>query len=235
MGGRRVFEKSNFFLKNFMEGVGAIDLGFVGNPFMWCNGRGEQANVRERLDRALASSEWCLIYDRAGIIHLTATKSDHTPMLLCLVLDHDRAPRSFRFLEAWIHDPTCELVINTAWTQDERTGRRTSLTAKIQCTAKALKVWNRENFGFCQFKIQDLEKQLVYLQSLDPSGLNISLVTEIQKELSEWQWRLELLWIQKSKELWLRAGDRNSKFFHASTLFNRRRTFIAALKNDGGT
>lgn len=48
-------EKSNFFLKNFMNDVGGIDLGFTENPFTWCNCRGGQANIRERLDRVVAS------------------------------------------------------------------------------------------------------------------------------------------------------------------------------------
>lgn len=43
-----------------------------------------------------------------------------------------------------------------------------------------------------------------------------------------------MVWRQKSHELWLKAGDRNLKFFHASTIANRRRIFIAALRNDEG-
>nr|XP_048323112.1 uncharacterized protein LOC125420506 [Ziziphus jujuba var. spinosa] len=153
----------------------AIDLGFIGHPFTSYNKRGGQANIKEHLDPALVSPEWHCFFDRASLIHLTATRSDHVPILLCLVLDHEKAPRPFRFLEAWIHDPTYEQVINTAWMFNVGTRRRISLTAKIQHIVNAFK---------------------------------------------------------KSRELWLRAGDRNSKFFYAFALLNRRRTFIATLKKD---
>lgn len=45
---------------------------------------------------------------------------------------------------------------------------------------------------------------------------------------------METLWRQKSRELWLKEGDKNSKFFHASTISNMRRIFIPAIKDDGG-
>lgn len=44
----------------------------------------------------------------------------------------------------------------------------------------------------------------------------------------------EILWRQKSRELWLTAGDRNSKFFHAAAVTNQRKIFIATLKNNNG-
>ena len=39
---------------------------------------------------------------------------------------------------------------------------------------------------------------------------------------------------QKSRELWLKEGDRNSKFFHLTTLVRRRRTWITEIKKDNG-
>lgn len=42
------------------------------------------------------------------------------------------------------------------------------------------------------------------------------------------------MWRQKSRELWLKAGDKNSKFFHLSTIIHRRRTNIDAIKSEDG-
>ena len=41
----------------------------------------------------------------------------------------------------------------------------------------------------------------------------------------------ELLWFQRSREEWLVSGDKNIKFYHASTQVRKNRHKIQALKN----
>ena len=53
-------------------------------------------------------------------------------------------------------------------------------------------------------------------------------------ELDGWKTRNEIKWNQKSRELWIRAGDRNTKFFQLSTLKRRRRNNISEIKLDDG-
>ena len=52
--------------------------------------------------------------------------------------------------------------------------------------------------------------------------------------MNEWLRRNEAFWIQKSRELWLKDGDKNSRFFHLSTVIRRKRNSIDAIKNDFG-
>ncbi|XP_062100071.1 uncharacterized protein LOC133805941 [Humulus lupulus] len=44
----------------------------------------------------------------------------------------------------------------------------------------------------------------------------------------------EIFWKQRCKQLWLREGDNNSKYFHASTRIRRRNNQIDSLCNDAG-
>lgn len=46
---------------------------------------------------------------------------------------------------------------------------------------------------------------------------------------------IEILWKQKSRELWLKKGDRNTKFFHLSTIIQRRHNNIDAIKFEDGS
>lgn len=63
-------------------GFGLIDLGFSGGPFTWSNRRHGDRLIRERLDRGVASPQWCVQFLRAVVRHFPRTVSDHSPFLL---------------------------------------------------------------------------------------------------------------------------------------------------------
>ncbi|KAL0006983.1 hypothetical protein SO802_008485 [Lithocarpus litseifolius] len=84
-------------------------------------------------------------------------------------------------------------------------------------------------------RINSLLKNIKEVQDRQPSHENGLLENDLQIELSEWLLRSEVVWRQKSRELWLKLGDKNSKFFHLSTIIRRRRNNIDAIKNEEGT
>lgn len=57
---------------------------------------------------------------------------------------------------------------------------------------------------------------------------------KIQKEIMELWKQEEKFWGQRSRLKWLKWGDRNSKFFHATTVQRRNRNRIIKIKNDSG-
>jgi hypothetical protein len=98
-----------------------------------------------------------------------------------------------------------------------------------------LKKWNKECFGYAKTRIKELEKRIADLQDLEPSPSNLEQEAALSLELNDWLEREELKWRQKSRELWLKERDKNSKFFHLSTLLRRRRNCIAEIKMADGT
>jgi hypothetical protein len=58
---------------------------------------------------------------------------------------------------------------------------------------------------------------------------------KLQAELQEQLLREEVLWKQKSIELWLTCIDLNTKFFHAFTVCRHKNNSISSLKTADGT
>ena len=90
-------------------------------------------------------------------------------------------------------------------------------------------------FGRCQDKINSLLKKIREVQDRQPSHENGSVESGLQSKLSEWLLKSEVICRQKSRELWLKLGDKNSKFFHLSTIIRRRRSNIDTIKNEDGS
>ena len=108
------------------------------------------------------------------------------------------------------------------------------LPKKLVRTSKELIAWNKSTFGYAQVRIKDIEERLKAIQLLEPSQENLSKEAALYLKLNNWLEKEELKLRQKSRELWFKERDRNSKFFHLSTLVRRRRNQISETLLDDG-
>ena len=67
---------------------------------------------------------------------------------------------------------------------------------------------HKEVFGKCQDRINAFIKRIKEIQSLSPSNQSGELEEALQAELAEWLLWSETLWRQKSRELWLKLGEK---------------------------
>ena len=75
-------------MKNFIDTINFCrlrDLGFNGLKFMWIYHQGDGMQIRERLDRALATPDWVNMFPEAKLFHLSSSVSDHSPLVLRIV------------------------------------------------------------------------------------------------------------------------------------------------------
>jgi hypothetical protein len=56
----------------------------------------------------------------------------------------------------------------------------------------------------------------------------------LQQEYNHILYQKEMLWYQKSREQWVKFGDKNSSFFHAQTIIRRKRNRIHRLQLPNG-
>ena len=80
-----VQERSLAQIAGFWEMVdvcGLYDLGYEGRDWTFEKKVSGGSFCRVRLDRALATSDWCSRFPLAQLTHLTAAASDHDPILL---------------------------------------------------------------------------------------------------------------------------------------------------------
>ncbi|XP_059627334.1 uncharacterized protein LOC132270149 [Cornus florida] len=84
-------------------------------PFTWNNQRCGEANIRQRLDRALVSSDWRLLFPRASLSHCSVAGSDHVALLLDFQPIFSFKARQFYFDARWVSHVDCHAIIEAAW------------------------------------------------------------------------------------------------------------------------
>ena len=157
-----------------------------------------------------------------------------TPHLFLIHALRRHSHRPFCFEAVWIRNPSYYSVIDTAWNKEVRGSHFTKLCKKHEATCKALCEWNKEVFGLCQTRINSLIHKISKTQRVEPSDWNGNTEGTLQALLREWLLRSDVLWHQKSRELWLKEGDKNTNFFHLSTIIRRRHNNIDAITGDDG-
>lgn len=68
--------------RNAIDEVHLKDLGYRGNPFIWCNAQEEPYRVGECLDRAFANDSWQSLFPYAQVEHGIAKSSNHMSIIL---------------------------------------------------------------------------------------------------------------------------------------------------------
>jgi hypothetical protein len=205
--------------KAALEDGGLSDLGFSGPKFTWCNGRSGEEYTRERLDRALANQVWTALYNVVEVNVLPRYSSDHHPLLVDFSHTQDvRWEKStmFKYEASWAKQKGHQEVIKKVWRVKQRhINPWENIQSNLSGCRRSLKQWLRKQGNSVEEKIQKLEEDLNKIQmqeQLSSPGAEGPLKEELYSLLEQ----EELRWKQRAKENWLRYGDRNSKFFHAS-------------------
>ena len=130
---------------------------------------------------------------------------------------------------AWLQHSEFQELIGASWNRDIDT--REALT-RLEVT---LRKWNKEVFENVQRRKEELVMEIKEIQEKIEHELSNELLVKEMELLKEFEIVLEqeeVIWFQKSREKWVVHGDKNTKFFHMSTIIRRRRNRVEMLKND---
>ncbi|XP_061342609.1 uncharacterized protein LOC133288807 [Gastrolobium bilobum] len=171
-------------------------------------------------------------FDEAVVHIIPRIYSDHHPILVSLFKDTSEwEERPFRLFPPWLEHPKFKNVISEYWRNETDTA--TNLIDLIP----TLRDWNTRTFGIISRKKSSILRRLSGIQrSIDRrhnpflEKLEFDLRTELDKTLD----LEEQLWYQKDRVSWIRDGDRNTKFYHTTSVARKRRNKILPLKNSMG-
>eukprot|EP00253_Pinus_taeda_P029510 PITA_29510 len=179
------------------------------------------------IDMHFCNGTFTWINRRAGK-HQIASKLDRTTR------------RPFRFEEFWFTHPSFKDFVHSTWTSfsPPEGSKMFQFQQKLKHLKFHLKQWNSETFGNI-FKVQhDLQKALVELQQEISTGGHTERTLEqeqhIHNQLKERRKQEEIYWKQKSRIRWLKEGERNTKFFHRTTVQRRMCNNIPFIQKPGG-
>ena len=111
------------------------------------------------------------------------------------------------------------------------------LASKLKALEGILRAWNKEVFGRVELKRKEALSRISFWDDLEKEKeLSLEEAEEREKardDYRKWFEMEEVSWRQKSREIWLKEGDRNIGFFHRMVNSHRRRNSIRSISING--
>lgn len=219
--------------QRFIDQCQLLDFGFTGYPFTWRNNRANEGFIQECLDRALATPSWRTRFANASVEHLDSVGSDHSALLLNLNPHAVRNRVPFRFDARWVKEDDMQNLVQQAWNVQTQGSRLFNVQNKIRECRSSIQNWKKRKRVHSGQKVTELKEKIYRIQNGQEPYSHTSLQGLRAQLQQEWD-KEESFWRQKSRIDWLKQGDKNTSFFHASVLQRRSRNRISGLENSNG-
>ncbi|XP_073362819.1 uncharacterized protein [Aegilops tauschii subsp. strangulata] len=212
------------------------DLGYSGVPYTWDNRQAGSANVKARIDRGVANSEFLQHFELARVRHISAIESDHCFVFVETRVSVDRrGPRQFRYENVWQSHVDYDRIVADLWRKNHSGQGLASISATLQCMQVELGTWGAREFGCLAKTVKKLQKKLELLRAQTvgrgPSNEEKATVIKLREAL-----RQEEVWMrQRSRVPWLREGDINTKYYQAQAAQRKRMNRLSHLQREDGS
>lgn len=186
--------------------------------------------MKERLDHALVTTACIRLFLRAKVLSLEASTSDYLPIFLdlALLVVQSRIKR-FCFENVWLREPNCVNVVKESWISSVEM----PLQFKITNYGSDLFQWGNHLSRDFRNRILACKRRMGSLWGKSDE-VSMAQFTEARSMYNELLHNHEVYWKQRSKLIWLKEGDMNSKYFHATASTWKRWNTVGKLRNSQG-
>jgi len=133
----------------------------------------------------------------------------------------------------WLCDSSCPEDVSEAWECGLAVSIGYPIKYCLQSCTDALTRWYKAEFGHVGRRISSLKTQLQCLES--QPNLHGDEIRRVQRELNLWLDSEEVKWKQRSRNLYLEAGDRNTRFFHMKASTRHQKNLMEGLEDSSGS
>lgn len=207
------------------------DIKTIGGKFTWI-GKRSKYSIMSRIDRAVANSDWLEMYPTATVTLFPWIGSDHRPLLLSTNATKWKKVNLFRYDTRWRLLPDFNQVIEQAWNQGCANVTYGDIHAIINKCCRALSNCKSKKNTNSRKVIEQLK--VAIQKAYEAPTIDYVHLQTLKAQL-QLQYRMEEeYWRTKSRILWLQAGDKNTKYFHAKTKQRRSYNRILHIQDEAG-
>lgn len=217
---------------NLIRDQGWIDVQLKNRSFTWTNKR--PSPTLSKIDQIFISSEWQSMFPLISLQALSMVVSDHVPLLLTFRHHHTK-PRTRRLENYWFQYSEAHQIIQTIWEQPS--GEIADFQQKIDSLHCKLGEWHANQFTQMDSQLDACHKAILLFDQIEEKrnldAREFNLRQRIRERAYELARNTELRWKQRARILWLKNGDRNTRYFHVMESARHNRNMIKTVTHEG--